>query len=125
MGLLDGAQRYARSLSEILGRMERQARLAGRTETVANLHWLKETVEEELTLLIGVEAQWEDMGGRFELLGVDRQSGEASFLLGKTEFGMPNEDRLWSDGGELSIAGRKLQTNKDAVSICFNSLSAP
>lgn len=86
---------------------------------------LRETAENEAAVLTTLEAHWDDLGERFEALGADRQVGEISFLLGKTEFGVPDQDRLWSGGGELSAAIRKLRTNRDAVMACFSSIRDP
>ncbi|SFY43342.1 hypothetical protein SAMN04244548_04665 [Paracoccus pantotrophus] len=125
MGLLDGARSYATVLSAYLGDMAREARLAGHAGTAADLEGLRETAENEAAVLTTLEAHWDDLGERFEALGADRQVGEISFLLGKTEFGVPDQDRLWSGGGELSAAIRKLRTNRDAVMACFSSIRDP
>lgn len=125
MGLLDGARSYATILSAYLEDMAREARLAGHAGTAADLHGLGETSENEAAVLATLMAHWEDLGERFEALGADRQVGEISFLLGKTEFGIPNQDRLWSGDGELSAAIRKLRTNRDAVMACFSSIRDP
>ena len=125
MGLLDGARSYATVLSAHLGDMAREARLAGHAGTAADLEGLRETAENEAAVLTTLEAHWDDLGERFEALGADRQVGEISFLLGKTEFGVPDQDRLWSGGGELSAAIRKLRTNRDAVMACFSSIRDP
>ena len=125
MGLLDGARSYATVLSAYLGDMAREARLAGHAGTAADLEGLRETAENEAAVLTTLQAHWDDLGERFEALGADRQVGEISFLLGKTEFGVPDQDRLWSGGGELSAAIRKLRTNRDAVMACFSSIRDP
>ena len=125
MGLLDGARSYATILSAYLEDMAREARLAGHAGTAADLHGLGETAENEAAVLATLMAHWEDLGERFEALGADQQVGEISFLLGKTEFGVPDQDRLWSGGGELSAAIRKLRTNRDAVMACFSSMTPP
>jgi len=125
MGLLDGARSYATVLSAHLGDMAREARLAGHAGTAADLEGLRETAENEAAVLTTLQAHWDDLGERFEALGADRQVGEISFLLGKTEFGVPDQDRLWSGGGELSAAIRKLRTNRDAVMACFSSIRDP
>src|SRR5690554_4588719 len=125
MGLLDGARSYATVLSAYLGDMAREARLAGHAGTAADLEGLRETAENEAAVLATLTAHWDDLGERFEALGADRQVGEISFLLGKTEFSIPNQDRLWSGGGELSAAIRKLRTNRDAVMACFSSMTPP
>ena len=125
MGLLDGARSYATILSVYLGDMAREARWAGHAATAADLEGLRETADNEAAVLATLQAHWEDLGERFEALGADRQVGEISFLLGKTEFGIPNQDRLWSSGGELSAAIRKLRTNRDAVMACFSSMTPP
>ena len=125
MGLLDGARSYATILSVYLGDMAREARWAGHAATAADLEGLRETADNEAAVLATLQAHWEDLGERFEALGADRQVGEISFLLGKTEFSIPNQDRLWSGGGELSAAIRKLRTNRDAVMACFSSMTPP
>ena len=125
MGLLESAQSYATVLSVSLGNMAREAHFAGRTVTAGKVRGLRDAVKNEMAVLTALKAHWVDLEERFQALGADRRAGEASFLLGKTEFGMPDESRLWSGGGELRAAFQKLQTNKDTVTACFSSMTTP